>query len=153
MASKTRRRRKSILLRRKRRRTIKQNVRFAEPMFDKLDLQNSNLNLDKDTTVVGILYADWCPHCKEMIPADKKTTGKWDETLRLIEQRAPNTRVRHIQLEEANMEKDLPLLNARYKVDLNTEGGYPTIFKIRNGVAHKFDREREPNAIAGWVAE
>lgn len=151
MASKTRRR-KSILLRRKRRRnTRKQKVRFVEPMFDKLDLQGANL--DKDTTVVGILYADWCPHCKEMIPADKKTTGKWDETLRLIEQRAPNARVRHIQLEEANMERDLPRLNARYKVDLNTEGGYPTIFKIRNGVAHKFDREREPTVIANWVAE
>jgi hypothetical protein len=95
--------------------------------------------------VIGKIYAEWCGHCRnlkepwknmKMDLAKKGGYFKFHE----IEQKEENEKVSNIN--------ETYLQNSPTKLSL--QGGYPTIFKIKNGVLSYFDGERTSKNMADW---
>jgi thiol-disulfide isomerase/thioredoxin len=103
--------------------------------------------------VVCKIYAEWCGHCKTLKP-------KWKIIQKKLAMRYPDVqKVFVYKVEESNMDNSengldqlTPYLaHGSEKVELN--GGYPTIFKIKNGKVSYFEGPREIEHIMDWALE
>jgi thiol-disulfide isomerase/thioredoxin len=122
--------------------------------FDELNVYNNKRKLDKKTLIIGIVYAKWCPHCKDLIPEEGDTMRepKWDNMIQLIKNDAKDLDIAHIKLTDTETQK-LEKLNEKCKdisdIPIEPEG-YPTLFKITGGKLDKYTGERTPQAMANW---
>jgi thiol-disulfide isomerase/thioredoxin len=95
-------------------------------------------------TVVGKIYADWCGYC-QMMQKD------WDNLKRDL---AKGGSFEIVDIEQKNEADGVNAVNEKYlkksvtKVAL--QGGYPTVFKIKNGKLSYFNGERTYNAMKKW---
>ena len=99
--------------------------------------------------VIGEIYANWCGHCKTLQPKweilDKKIKNRFNENQLLI-----------YKVEESK--KDDPSVGLEslrvYLADptekVEVQGGYPTIFKIVNGVLSYYEGPREVRPMFAW---
>ncbi len=113
--------------------------------------------LNKNAIIMGIIYAKWCPHCKELIPDENDNTRqpKWQQTIDIIKG-MPNRNkdIYYIQLEDDEIKNHgkLDKLNQRCKTRI-TANGFPTVFRITGGQLEMYQGEREPNAMADWFIQ
>ena len=128
------------------------------------EVKMEELNLDampkmnKKTVVMGIIYAKWCPHCKDLIPDENDTENqpKWQQTIDIIKgMKHREMDMYHIKLEDDEIKNHgkLDRLNNSCKGICETPvsaNGYPTVFRMSGGKLHIYDGIREPGAMAEW---
>lgn len=91
--------------------------------------------------VVGMLYADWCPHCQTVKP-------EW-ETLRTM--LPPNYEVIKIEEQDPNKTNIISRIEERMNGNHIENRGYPTIFKVNGNRADYYEGERTAELIGGWA--
>ena len=93
--------------------------------------------------VVGLVYANWCPHCTEMKPKwnKMKTELQGDNHYNVIE----------IEADQPDKQERIAELEKKLNGKTIDAAGYPTIFKINNGEVEYYDGERSANEMKSWV--
>jgi thiol-disulfide isomerase/thioredoxin len=128
------------------------------------EVKMEELNLDampkmnKKTVVMGVIYAKWCPHCKDLIPDedDMDTQPKWQQTIDMIKGMQNRDRdMYYIKLEDDEIRNQgkLDKLNNGCKGICRTPvtaNGYPTVFRMSGGNLEIYDGVRQPDAMAEW---
>ena len=129
----------------------------SEPKMEELDLDNMP-KLNKKSVVMGIIYAKWCQHCKELIPAegDDESQPKWQQTLDTIRQNVNKKKdMYYLTIEDDEIKNDNKLgkFNEKCKGICKQKleaDGYPTMFKITGGRLEKYSGQREPEIMSKW---
>lgn len=90
--------------------------------------------------IVGKLYWKECGHCKALVPEWKKMKSY----IRRISKTNPNISYRFVEILSGDTEKDqIDKINERYlnnsENKLAVQGGYPTIFKIKDNNLSYFE--------------
>lgn len=98
--------------------------------------------------VVGKIYADWCGYCQMM-------QDDWDNLKRDL---GENKKIEFVDdIEQKNEADRVNTVNGKYlkksPLKLSLQGGYPTIFKIKNGKLSYFNGERTYDAMKRWFLE
>lgn len=126
----------------------KKNLKNTRSMRKKRSLTRKlKASQPKTPTVVGIVHARWCGHCKHLM--DSPSSGEksiWEKTKDAIGNKASI-----VEIEESEMQHKIPEVNQMHGVQLSVEG-FPTIFKIKNGKLHTdFSGERNHENLAKWA--
>jgi hypothetical protein len=129
-----------------------------EVKMEELNL-DSPMKLKKNATVIGVIYAKWCPHCKDLIPDENDTTSpkKWQQTIdsiKLMKNREQD--IFHVRLEDDEIKNHgkLDKLNKKCRGICPTPvvaNGYPTVFRMSGGKLETYNGAREPTAMAEWL--
>lgn len=92
-------------------------------------------------TIIGLVHAEWCGHCKELKP-------KWDEMKSKI-----NPSQSHIEIKEVEESDTRGISELKQNhSSLEINGGYPTIFKISPvGKIEYYQGEREVDSLVKWA--
>jgi thiol-disulfide isomerase/thioredoxin len=130
------------------------NALFAnKPNKVKRDTRTDNKKQLNPTLVVGKIYADWCGHCKTLEPKweifDKKITKRFDKKNKPLVYKVEESDIDDpaVGLESLRVH----LADPTEKVSV--QGGYPTIFKIVNGVLSYYDGPREVGPMIMWAMQ
>jgi len=98
----------------------------------------------RSKTVVGKIYANWCGYCQMM-------QNDWEKMKTDL---AKGGSFEIMDIEQKNEVDHVNAVNEKYlkksvtKVAL--QGGYPTVFKIKNGKLSYFNGERKYDAMKKW---
>jgi len=105
--------------------------------------------------LVGKIYADWCGHCQSLKP-------EWAKMKRFIKMNMgrmlKNVRVEFIEIEQQQEEAKLNLLNGREEMKtlgkkIGVQGGYPTLFKVCDGMIEYYNGPRVAEAMYKWYMQ
>jgi len=113
----------------------------------------------KKQLLIGKIYADWCGHCKSLVP-------EWNKMKRYIRlnmgRMMKNVEVKFFEFGDtkANKKKGLTVdsLIAKFNQDhlenspskLALQGGYPTLFRYCDGKLEYYEGERNAQAMWKW---
>ena len=105
-------------------------------------------NKQRHIVIVGKIYADWCGYCQMM-------QDDWDNLKRDL---GENKKIEFVDdIEQKNQTDRVNDVNEKYlkksPLKLSLQGGYPTIFKIKNGKISYFNGERRYDAMKRWFLE
>lgn len=102
----------------------------------------------KSPVVVGKIYANWCGHCQNM--ADDWKALKNDLAKR-------GDAFEFSEIEQAHESRLIPLVNEKYlkksQVKVALQGGYPTLFKIKEGNLSYFEGNRTFQEMRDWYLQ
>lgn len=91
-------------------------------------------------TIIGLVHAEWCGHCKELKP-------KWDEMKSKI-----NPSQSHIEIKEVEESDTRGISELKQNHSSLEINGYPTIFKISPvGKIEYYQGEREVDSLVKWA--
>ena len=94
--------------------------------------------------VVGKIYAEWCGYCIALQP-------EWEK----MKTQLGGKTVIFKEIKSNDIDSGIKDINETYlnKSDkkLELEGGYPTIFKIKNGKLEYYNGNRTSHDLANWV--
>jgi hypothetical protein len=99
-------------------------------------------------TVIGRLYSKTCVHCVAMQDA-------WKQLQKMLKQHGGNILMKDV--EAGKMDQQLPQVNQQFlggsdqKVAL--QGGFPTLFKIKNNKVEYYGGERTADAMYNWALQ
>ena len=91
--------------------------------------------------VVGKLYMNGCGHCESL-------KEPWSQMESKI-----GGKIKVEKIESAEMDDRLLKLNKEHGSDVAVQGGYPTIFKIKNKKVEYYNGERTAPALIKWANE
>ncbi len=103
----------------------------------------------KDVVVVGKIYANWCGHCKALKP-------EWKLLKHQIKHRRSDPKTNYViyAIEQKQQQSEIDRINNTYlrnsSEKLEVNGGYPTIFMIRNGVLSYYQGNRTHLEMLKW---
>jgi len=119
----------------------------------------------KSHLVIGKIYSNGCIHCVMMSKA-------WDDMLQEINDNmhlrtesrenenlsrykklvSPDGRsvVEVIELEQENMDKELPYVQKHYSPEIDMQGGFPTLFKVHNKKVSYYGGNRTAEDMKKW---
>ena len=105
----------------------------------------------KHTVVVGKIHAHWCTHCQALAP-------EWKKMKYAIQEKTKHTHydTRYVfrEIEQAEQDGGIAEVNSRFLANserkLELQGGYPTIYKIRDGKLEYYDGERSYLGMLRW---
>mgnify|MGYP000161872644 CR=1 FL=1 len=102
---------------------------------------NKLLKKPSNEIVLGLLYADWCPHCINM-------KSEWESMKTMLPEN-----VEVIQIEERNPDKTNIISRIEKKLNGNhiENKGYPTIFKVNENRVEYYGGERSAQLMGGWA--
>ena len=105
-------------------------------------------NKQRHIVIVGKIYADWCGYCQMM-------QDDWDNLKRDL---GENKKIEFVDdIEQKNETDRVNDVNEKYlkksPLKLSLQGGYPTIFKIKNGKISYFNGERRYDVMKRWFLE
>jgi hypothetical protein len=98
-------------------------------------------------TIIGRIYSKTCIHCIKMEQA-------WKKLDKMIKQRRGNIEIKNVEASE--MGQQLPVLNQRFlggsDKQLEIQGGFPTLFKIKDNQVEYYGGERTAEAMFDWAS-
>jgi len=100
-------------------------------------------DLSNEPIVVGLVYANWCPHCTHMKP-------EWNKMKKEL-QGDDQYNVVEIEADQPDKQKRLAELETGLNGKTIEAAGYPTIFKINNGEVEYYGGERNLNDMKYWA--
>ena len=102
--------------------------------------------------VCGLVYANWCGHCLSLKP-------EWVKMVKNIKQKVNKNQYNEpifVPFEQSKIEllREFNEKNAQYLDNKTvTYSGFPTLFKIHNGIISYYDGQREANSMEKWFME
>ena len=96
-------------------------------------------------SVIGKVYANWCGHCKTLIP-------EWTTMKNNIKNKFPDKYI-FSEIEEKNSENGVENINKLYVLGSNpklTVNGFPTVYKILNGKVEYYSGARKAPEMEKW---
>lgn len=99
----------------------------------------------KKNIVVGLVHAEWCGHCKSLMP-------QWDEMEKKIKNDSKlSSKCEIVKIDSEHVDKELPKYKKMTKAGDIQVGGYPTLFLINNRNLEMYGGERTGEALYQWV--
>ena len=98
---------------------------------------------------VGKLHANWCIHCKSLAP-------EWAKMRKILSK--TKDKYRFVSIEQSKEAHDLERLNKYLGIveddkKVQMKEGYPTIFKVVDGVVEYYNGPRITQSLVNWVKE
>lgn len=98
---------------------------------------------------VGRLHANWCIHCKSLKP-------EWAKMKKILSK--TKGKYRFVSIEQSKEARDLERLNKYLGLveddkKVQMKEGYPTIFKVVDGVVEYYNGPRMTQNLVNWVKE
>ena len=98
---------------------------------------------------VGKLHANWCIHCKSLAP-------EWAKMRKILSK--TKDKYRFVSIEQSKEARDLERLNkylglVEDEKKVQMKEGYPTIFKVVDGVVEYYNGPRMTQNLVNWVKE
>jgi thiol-disulfide isomerase/thioredoxin len=98
---------------------------------------------------VGRLHANWCIHCKSLKP-------EWAKMKKILSK--TKGKYRFVSIEQSKEARDLERLNKYLGIveddkKVQMKEGYPTIFKVVDGVVEYYNGPRMTQNLVNWVKE
>ena len=93
---------------------------------------------------VGRLHANWCIHCKSLKP-------EWAKMKKILSETKGKYRFVSIAHDLERLNKYLGIVEDDKKVQMKE--GYPTIFKVVDGVVEYYNGPRITQSLVNWVKE
>ena len=98
---------------------------------------------------VGRLHANWCIHCKSLKP-------EWAKMKKILSK--TKGKYRFVSIEQSKEAHDLERLNkylglVEDEKKVQMKEGYPTIFKVVDGVVEYYNGPRMTQNLVNWVKE
>jgi len=98
---------------------------------------------------VGKLHANWCIHCKSLAP-------EWARMRKILSK--TKDKYRFVSIEQSKEAHDLERLNkylglVEDEKKVQMKEGYPTIFKVVDGVVEYYNGPRMTQNLVNWVKE
>ena len=101
--------------------------------------------VDKKPTVVVLLHATWCGHCKNLEP-------QWSEMKKNLDSYITDNNIIFEEIESANINEKLPQLSQQYMNNKEIKyKGFPTIGSIQDGVFEPYTNPRDSENLSIWV--
>jgi hypothetical protein len=99
--------------------------------------------------IIGRIHANWCGHCSTLATF-------WDAMVKNILKKNPKTEFVDFESDEISKGK-LKQFNTEKKTLLHGKevvfSGFPTIFKIKNGIIEYYDDKREQAHLEEWAID
>jgi thiol-disulfide isomerase/thioredoxin len=111
---------------------------------------NKTQKMGHKMLIIGKIYADWCGHCRILKP-------EWNKMKYNIKNHKPHNmhQVRYIEIEQAQEQPKVDKVNKIYlsgsEKKLALQGGYPTIFKITQGMLEYYNGPRNAEMMQKWA--
>jgi len=96
----------------------------------------------KKPIIVGLIYAEWCGHCKDMKKDWKNLT---------IFLKGKVAKIHEIESTDADKETKINKLNNKYSGERLQGNSFPVIFKIKNNKIQIYNGERDFESMKSWV--
>jgi hypothetical protein len=113
----------------------------------------NNHNPNKNTIVVGKIYANWCGHCKSLKPEWAKMKNSVKKALG---SQLDKIHVVFSEIEQTDEKIKVDGINKRFLRNsdkkLALQGGYPTLFKISGGQLEYYNGGRTAEAMTAWFS-
>jgi len=101
---------------------------------------------DSKPVVIGLIYSTNCIHCRNLMPIwDKMETNIKRKSYQPTPEYAKYEHSNLMELDDYNNKNSKYLNNKRIQPD-----GYPTIFKIKDGIIDYYKDSREPDLLERW---
>lgn len=117
------------------------------------------MNLTKKSIVCGIVHANWCGHCKQLMDKPSEAQNSiWQDTETLLREEA-NTCEKSRDINIINMESDADreliekfdrIYGDNKLFDRFVPSSFPTIVRIHGGNLEMYQGERTPRAMVDW---
>jgi thiol-disulfide isomerase/thioredoxin len=114
---------------------------------NKLNKPNKTVqsNNNNNNIVIGKISASWCGHCVALQPI-------WDKVLK----NPGNSFVNFLNIEKEKDAEAVEIIRINSELLPNSEeklesNGYPTIFKIDNGILEYYKEDRDEPTINNWI--
>ena len=103
-------------------------------------------NSSKPKIVIGLIHAEWCGHCKRLMP-------KWKMMKTQINNNLQDQFI-FSEIEAANETSEINNIIKTYlpnsKKIITVQGGYPTMFKIENGNLDYYKKGHDIQDMTNW---
>ena len=93
--------------------------------------------------VVGLVYANWCPHCTQMKPQWNKMKNEFNGN--------DHYTVVEIEADQPDRQERITELESKLNGKTIDAAGYPTIFKLNNGDIEYYNGERNASDMKQWA--
>jgi thiol-disulfide isomerase/thioredoxin len=100
-------------------------------------------NNTKKPIIVGLIYAEWCVHCRAM-------KNDWKNLKTILKGKVAKI----IEIESADQDKveRINKLNSKYDDGERLQGdSFPVIFKIKNNKIQTYNGSRDSESMKSWV--
>lgn len=103
--------------------------------------------IDPTITVIGKIHANWCGHCKSLVP-------EWEKMKSAINSAGLEKKYKFVEIESANQGPKVKYINNHHlknsESKLSLQGGYPTLFKIKDGKLSYYKGPRRAIDMTNW---
>lgn len=110
-----------------------------------LHKKSRKFNNNKNQVIVGLVHAEWCGHCQQLMPEWKIMEENISTDSKL------NKKCKIVKIESQYVDAELPKYAKMTKERNIPVEGYPTIFLIKNHILQKYTGERNHENLKNWV--